>query len=188
MDYLKILTSLMAKFWPKINNTTICLFLVWVVLISIFDPVQIMPILKLYNDKTTTKNGNTCLGPISRSNSSVWKWFVLDKGTSYHITMCTFFVLRTVTWSYKYLLGLFLLITCSHIITCKLELDRNTWNHITVIIIIARISLTLSRHFSLSFIASGRSSGLHPVSSHCCMYVLAGCPVFARLYVGVHRI
>ena len=34
----------------------------------------------------------------------------------------------------------------------------------------ARISLTLSRHFSLSFIASGRSSGLHPVSLHsCCM-------------------
>ena len=34
----------------------------------------------------------------------------------------------------------------------------------------ARISLTLSCHFSLSFIASGRSSGLHPVSSHsCCM-------------------
>ena len=34
----------------------------------------------------------------------------------------------------------------------------------------ARISLTISRHFSQSFIASGRSSGLHPVSSHsCCM-------------------
>ena len=34
----------------------------------------------------------------------------------------------------------------------------------------AWISLTISRHFSLSFIASGRSSGLHPVSSHsCCM-------------------
>ena len=34
----------------------------------------------------------------------------------------------------------------------------------------ARISLTISRHFSLSFIAPGRSSGLHPVSSHsCCM-------------------
>ena len=30
----------------------------------------------------------------------------------------------------------------------------------------ARIALNLSRHFSLSFIASGRSSGLHPVSSH----------------------
>ena len=47
---------------------------------------------------------------------------------------------------------------------------------------IARISLTLSRHFSLSFIASGRSSKLHPVSSHsCCMYVRPGRPV------GVHR-
>ena len=53
---------------------------------------------------------------------------------------------------------------------------------------LARISLTLSCHFSLSFIAFGRSSGLHPVSSHsCCMYVQAGCPAFARPYVGVHR-
>ena len=53
---------------------------------------------------------------------------------------------------------------------------------------LARISLTLSRHFSLSFISSGRSSGLHPVSSHsCCMYVRAGRPAFARPYAGVHR-
>ena len=52
---------------------------------------------------------------------------------------------------------------------------------------LARISLTLSRHFSLSFITSGRSSGLHPVSSHsCCMYVRAGRSAFARPYVGVH--
>ena len=51
-----------------------------------------------------------------------------------------------------------------------------------------RISLTLSRHFSLSFIAASRSSGLHPLSSHsCCMYVRAGHPAFARPYVGVHR-
>ena len=51
-----------------------------------------------------------------------------------------------------------------------------------------RISLTLSRHFSLSFIASGRSSGPHPVSSQSCwMYVWAGRPAFARPYVGVHR-
>ena len=51
-----------------------------------------------------------------------------------------------------------------------------------------RISLTLSRHFSLSFIASGRSSGLHPVSSHSCwMYARAGRPAFAQPYVGVHR-
>ena len=53
---------------------------------------------------------------------------------------------------------------------------------------LARISLTLSYYFSLSFIASGRSSGLYPVSSHsCCMYVLADRPAFARPYVGVHR-
>ena len=36
-----------------------------------------------------------------------------------------------------------------------------------------------SLHVSLSFIASGRSSRLHPVSSHsCCMYVRAGRPAF----------
>ena len=53
---------------------------------------------------------------------------------------------------------------------------------------LAWISLTLSRHFSLSFIASGRSSGLHPVSSHSCfMYVRAGRTAFAWPYVGVHR-
>ena len=52
---------------------------------------------------------------------------------------------------------------------------------------LTRISLTLSRHFSRSFIASGRSSGLHPVSSHsCCMYVSSDRPAFARPYVGVH--
>ena len=53
---------------------------------------------------------------------------------------------------------------------------------------LAQISLTLSRHFSQSFITSGRFSGLNPVSSHsCCMYVRAGHPAFARPYVGVHR-
>ena len=53
---------------------------------------------------------------------------------------------------------------------------------------LARIFMIHSRHFSLSFIASGRSSGLHFISSHsCCMYVRAGCPAFARPYVGVHR-
>ena len=61
-------------------------------------------------------------------------------------------------------------------------------NHHHHVVPLAQISLTLSRHFSLSFIASGRSSGLHPVSSHSCyMYVLAGRPASARPYVGVHR-
>ena len=52
----------------------------------------------------------------------------------------------------------------------------------------ARISLTLSRHPSLSSIASGSSSGPHPVSAKtCCMYVRAGHPPFARPCEGVHR-
>ena len=56
------------------------------------------------------------------------------------------------------------------------------------VVLVARISLTLSRHFSLSFIASGRSSGQHPVSSYSCwMYVRAGRPAFARSFVGVHN-
>ena len=53
---------------------------------------------------------------------------------------------------------------------------------------LARISLTLSQNPSLSFIASVRSSGLHPVSSHSCwMYVRAIRRAFPRPYVGVHR-
>ena len=42
------------------------------------------------------------------------------------------------------------------------------YSHHHHVVLQARISLTLSRHFSLSFIASGRSSGPHPVSSHSC--------------------
>ena len=54
--------------------------------------------------------------------------------------------------------------------------------------LVARISLTLSRHSSLSFIAPGRSSGHHPVSSHSCwMYVRAGRTAFARPCVWVHK-
>ena len=46
----------------------------------------------------------------------------------------------------------------------------------------------VSRHFSLSVIASGRSPGLHLVFPHSyCMYVRAGRPAFAQPYVGVHR-
>ena len=66
------------------------------------------------------------------------------------------------------------------------------YNYIIIIIIIiivplARISLTLSRHFSILFIASGRSSGLLPVSSQSCWtFVRAGRPAFARPSVGVY--
>ena len=64
----------------------------------------------------------------------------------------------------------------------------NHHHHHLHLVPLARISLTLSCHFSLSFIAFGRSSGLHPESSHsCCMYVRAGRPAFAWPNAGVHR-
>ena len=51
----------------------------------------------------------------------------------------------------------------------------------------AWISLTLSRHPSLSSIVSGRSSGLYPVSARsCCMNVRAGRPAFAHPCEWVH--
>ena len=65
---------------------------------------------------------------------------------------------------------------------------RVNHHHHHHVVRLARISLTLSLHVSLSFIASGRSSGLHPISSHsCCMYVRAGRPAFDWPYAGVHR-
>ena len=52
----------------------------------------------------------------------------------------------------------------------------------------ARISLTLSRQFSQSFIASDRSSSLHLVYSQSCrMLVQSGRPAFARYEEGVNR-
>ena len=66
--------------------------------------------------------------------------------------------------------------------------DPRIYHHHHHVVPLARISLTLSRHFYLSFIAPGRSSGLRPVSSHsCCMYVRAGRPASTWPYTGVHR-
>ena len=62
------------------------------------------------------------------------------------------------------------------------------FHHHHHIVLAARISLTLFRHSSLSFIALGRSSGQQPVSSHSCwMYVRAGRPAFALPCVGIHK-
>ena len=73
-----------------------------------------------------------------------------------------------------------------HMIINKLKEIR--CNHHHHVVPLAWISLALSRHYSLSFIASGRSSGQHPVSSHSSyMYVRAGPPAFAWPYAGVHR-
>ena len=76
----------------------------------------------------------------------------------------------------------------SNNLLAKICFVRYHHHHHHLVVPLARRSLALSRHFSLSLIASGRSSGLHPVSSHSyCMYVRAGRPAFARSYVGVHR-
>ena len=72
-------------------------------------------------------------------------------------------------------------------IVCVLKLIIYNHHH-HHIALVARISLTLLRHSSLSFIALGRSSGQHPASSHSCwMYVRAVRPAFARPCVGVHK-
>ena len=69
-----------------------------------------------------------------------------------------------------------------------LEHAKYSHHHHHHVVPLAWISLTLSHHFSLSFIAFGRSSGLHPVSSHSCrMYVQPGRSAFAWPYAGVHR-
>ena len=73
---------------------------------------------------------------------------------------------------------------------CQLQVNSysRNWNHHHHIVLAARISLTLFRHSSLSFIALGRSSGQQPVSSHSCwMYVRAGRPALARPCVGIHK-
>ena len=87
--------------------------------------------------------------------------------------------------------------TCEWVYECrwtfhKASVKMDIWivyhHHHHHIVLAARISLILSRHSSLSFIALGRSSGQHPVSSHSCwMYVRAGRPDFARPCVGIHK-
>ena len=63
------------------------------------------------------------------------------------------------------------------------------YHHHDHVVPLARISLTLSRHFSLSFIVSGWSSGLHisyPHIAAVCMFELVF-PAFAWPYAGFHR-
>ena len=56
---------------------------------------------------------------------------------------------------------------------------------------LAQISLTLYRHFSLSLIAFGRSSGQHPVTAHsCCMFELVVLPLLGHMWgsIGVNHL
>ena len=101
---------------------------------------------------------------------------MVKKNTKIQITFYLpfyYFWGRGTTWRKKNFANVLL----CHTIMSEVELwsryhvhFRTNHHHHHHVVPPARISLTLSRHFSLSFIASGRSSGLHPVSSHsCCM-------------------
>ena len=70
--------------------------------------------------------------------------------------------------------------------------NRMTINHHHHHVVpLPRISLVLSRHFSLSFIASGRSSGLHLISSLAavCMFKLVVLLLLGNMRgsIGVHH-
>ena len=87
---------------------------------------------------------------------------------------------------YKYIYVFMYIYICMYIYVCIYMYIYIYHPH--HVVPLARISLTLSYHFSLTFIASGRSSGIHPLSSHSCwMYVQAGRPAFDWPYMGVHR-
>ena len=91
-----------------------------------------------------------------------------------HSRLMSFFIIQVVIKTEK-----------RNKMTIRILLNHHHHHHV---VLVAGISLTHSRHFSLWFIASGRSSGQHPVSSHSCwMYVRAGHPAFARPCVGVHK-
>ena len=133
---------------------------------------------------------------------SIFAWFdftVSQPWLGYLISKYYFFCKEL----YFYLIIIIIIIiiiimTCSHSnssekpsantdVKSSKEINDNNHHH-HHIALVARISLTLSRHSSLSFIALGRSSGQHPVSSHSCwMYVRAGRPAFARPCVGIHK-
>ena len=107
--------------------------------------------------------------------------------------------IKNITWSYNYLHHTIIIVVVIIVISRSSNSSSSSYlkqyNYLKYlkqchhhhVVPPARISLTLSCHFSLSFIAFGKSSGLHPVSSQsCCVYVRAGRPAFARPQVEVH--
>ena len=163
-------------------------------------PKVCMTLLSIMADLNDTVVWTVSTGPlISKSSSSLAKLFWIAPSariaTFIYVTFifyCLFWQCVSTYFSFRFL----------WFSLCSLQLASKSFfrkvlfffcyhhhnHHHHHVLPPARISLTLSRDFSLSFIASGRSSGLHPVSSHsCCMYVRADRPAFARPYVGVHR-
>ena len=57
---------------------------------------------------TLTRSGSICLDPVYESNRSIWKLFVLDRNTWFHITECKI-ELRMVPWRYNSLLKIIII-------------------------------------------------------------------------------
>ena len=143
---------------------------------------------------------NSCIHTFSKGNSAMWNTMrhVQDLNSGYRdyflqwqalwaSLSCTHSHTHTHTHIYIYMCVCVVCVcVCGlHKPLYKITTDIHHHHHVAPQ---AWVSLTLSRHLSLSFIASSRSSRPYPVSSHSCwMYVRAGCPAFARPYVGVQR-
>ena len=108
-----------------------------------------------------------------------------------HIYIYIYIYMHVRVFAQVYIYNVYLsnIYICMHSCVCVCMVAYvYMYHHHHHVALVARISLTLSRHSSLSFIALGRSSGQHPVYSHSCwMYVRAGRPAFARPCVGVHK-
>ena len=121
------------------------------------------------------------------------------------ITNIYIYIYIIINWIGKKLL-LFSMIICLHTVKWFQIFLSNTNNLHTVLLLqvflshyhyhhhqhqvmqLARISLIFFRQSSLSSIASGRSSSLHPVSKQsCCSSFLLGHPTLSRPNGGVHR-
>ena len=102
-------------------------------------------------------------------------------------------MIKKQLYGIKYSYQIIIVLKCSVCRGCRihwLHLCNGVRLHPTgfLDIILNNLMVRLQYWSFISFIASGRSSGLHPISSHsCCMYVRAGRPAFSRPYVGVHR-
>ena len=102
--------------------------------------------------------------------------YIVQKGHTHFYSSTSTDLQKTKIYN-KFLLNFFFQLGCMLIIYIFNKEHVETFyaniyicHHHHHVVLPARISLTISRHSSLSFIASGRSSGLHPVSSHsCCM-------------------
>ena len=124
------------------------------------------------------------------------KW-VLDKisSISRRVTITEFKVIdsgfkyaQTIRIHNCFFCFFFFFLLFNDILTLMGNLIPKSYHHHHHVALLARISLTLSHHLSISSIAPGRSSRIHPVSiQSCCIYVLAGRPAFARPCDGIHK-